>query len=101
MCRSAAANCGRPAAASRCSRWNEQRSKCELAELWNNMRVRRIVICLITGAALLAAWAAAHEEDHTPQLLLGPKLIRTLQRDRQRQTVRWLNFENRVQTAPD
>src|SRR5690242_1438062 len=65
------------------------------------MRVRRIVICFITGTALLAAWAAAQEEDHTPQLLLGPKLLRRLQRDRQRETVRWLNFEKRVQTAPD
>ncbi len=65
------------------------------------MRVRRIVVCLITGSALLAGWATAQEEDRTPQLLLAPKLLRRLQRDRQRQTVRWTNFEKRVETAPD
>jgi hypothetical protein len=65
------------------------------------MRVRRIAICFMTGTALLAGWASAQEQDHTPQLLLAPKLLRRLQRDRQRQTVRWLNFERRVQTVPD
>ena len=35
------------------------------------------------------------------RLLLTPKLLRRLQRDRQRQTVRWQNFEQRVETVPD
>jgi hypothetical protein len=32
---------------------------------------------------------------------LTPRLLRRLQRDRERQTVRWLNFETRVQSVPD
>jgi hypothetical protein len=65
------------------------------------MRVRRILIRLIAGSALLAVWAPAQDENRTPQLLLVPKLLRRLQRDRERQTVRWLNFEKRVQTVSD
>ncbi len=65
------------------------------------MRVRRFVICLIAGSALLAISAPAEEENRTPRLLLTPKLLRRLQRDHQRQTVRWLNLERRVQTVPD
>jgi hypothetical protein len=36
-----------------------------------------------------------------PQLLLTPRRLHRLQLDRQRQTVRWMNFENRVKTVPD
>lgn len=43
----------------------------------------------------------AQENDQTPRLLLTTRLLRRLQRDRERQTVRWLNFEKRVQTVPD
>lgn len=38
---------------------------------------------------------------HSPQLLLTPQRLRRLERDRDRQTVRWVNFENRVQSVPD
>jgi hypothetical protein len=40
-------------------------------------------------------------QDHSPQLLLTPKRLKRLQRDRQRQTTRWINFENRVNSVPD
>ncbi len=66
-----------------------------------HMRMRAIVICFMAGAFLLHGSAAAQEADYTPHLLLTPKLLRRLQRDRQRQTIRWLNFEKRVQTVPD
>jgi hypothetical protein len=46
----------------------------------------------------LALLAPAQE---TPSLLLTPQRLRRLQRDRQRQTVRWSNFETRVQSVPD
>ena len=36
-----------------------------------------------------------------PKLLLTPQRLRRLERDRERQTVRWTNFESRVKTAPD
>jgi hypothetical protein len=34
-------------------------------------------------------------------LLLTPQRLRRLKRDRERQTVRWVNFENRVESVPD
>jgi hypothetical protein len=40
-------------------------------------------------------------QDHSPQLLLTPKRLKRLQRDRERQTARWINFENRVNAVPD
>jgi hypothetical protein len=38
---------------------------------------------------------------HAPQLLLNSQTLRRLKRDRERQTVRWANFERRVQTVSD
>jgi hypothetical protein len=64
-------------------------------------RVRLILVCLLTGTAFVNGWAATQEDEHTPQLLLTPKLLRRLQRDRERQTVRWIDFETRVRTVPD
>jgi hypothetical protein len=43
----------------------------------------------------------ANTQDHSPQLLLTPKRLKRLQRDRERQTTRWMNFENRVNSVPD
>jgi len=40
-------------------------------------------------------------EAHSPQILLTPQRLRRLKLDRQRQTMRWVNFENRVKTVPD
>lgn len=43
----------------------------------------------------------AQTGDHTPKLLLTPQHLRRLKRDRDRQTVRWMDFENRVRNVPD
>jgi hypothetical protein len=43
----------------------------------------------------------ATAQDHSPQLLLTPKRLKRLQRDRERQTTRWINLENRVNSVPD
>ncbi len=53
------------------------------------MRVLALVLVAV------AAWG------QTPRLLLGPQRLKRLERDRQRQTERWVNFERRVQTVPD
>jgi hypothetical protein len=45
--------------------------------------------------------ATARASDEPPQLLLTPKRLKRLQRDRERQTARWINFENRVNSVPD
>jgi hypothetical protein len=60
----------------------------------------------LTFAAVLALFAcslvvADDGTFRTPQLLLTPQRLRRLQRDRQRQTVRWTNLENRVQAVPE
>jgi hypothetical protein len=69
--------------------------------VWNNNRVRLIVAALSAMAFALNGLAIANEDSQSPQLLLTPKLLRRLQRDRTRQTVRWLSFEKRVETVPD
>ena len=46
---------------------------------------------------IFAACAAAQ----SPKLLLSPQHLKRLQRDRERQTDRWLSFEHHVQTVPD
>jgi hypothetical protein len=50
------------------------------------------------GCSLLLAQT---EPLHSARLLLTPQRLRRLQRDRERQTVRWLDFEKRVQSVPD
>ncbi len=45
--------------------------------------------------------ALADEIDDAPRLLLNAQRIRRLKRDRERKTVRWTNFEKRVNTAPE
>ncbi len=51
--------------------------------------------------ALLLAIAVAADEPvvHAPKLLLSAKLLRRLKRDRERQTVRWIHFEERVKNV--
>jgi hypothetical protein len=61
----------------------------------------RLLGRFLSIASLVAGLAASQVGEHSPQLLLTPKLLRRLQRDRERQTVRWMNFEKRVQTVPD
>jgi hypothetical protein len=53
--------------------------------------------------ALFSLSAAGYSQtvEDTPHLLLNSQRLRRLKRDRTRQTVRWVNFENRVQTVPD
>jgi hypothetical protein len=69
--------------------------------LWNNNRLLPKIAALIL--VLIAAVGAAADEipDHSPQLLLNAQRLRRLKRDRQRQTQRWVNFENRVNSAAD
>jgi hypothetical protein len=43
----------------------------------------------------------ANAQTHAPQLLLTPKRLKRLQRDRERQTTRWVDFESRVNSVPD
>lgn len=60
--------------------------------------------CCLRAAltALLAFWFVSSSAAQTPpKLLLTPQRLRRLMRDRQRQTLRWSNFENRIQTASD
>jgi len=40
-------------------------------------------------------------QSESPRLLLTPKRLKRLQRDRERQTVRWIDFENRVNSVSD
>jgi hypothetical protein len=51
-----------------------------------------LALCLALAACLCG---------QTPKLLLTPQRLKRLQRDRERQTDRWLNFEQRVKTVPD
>ncbi|MDQ2776118.1 MAG: hypothetical protein M3Y57_14555 [Acidobacteriota bacterium] len=56
------------------------------------MPAKLLALCLALAACLSA---------QTPKLLLTPQRLKRLQRDRERQTDRWLNFEQRVKTVPD
>ncbi|MFL6352824.1 MAG: hypothetical protein ACJ74Z_13375 [Bryobacteraceae bacterium] len=44
---------------------------------------------------------AARGPDEPARLLLTPKRLKRLQRDHDRQTARWISFENRVNSVPD
>jgi hypothetical protein len=50
---------------------------------------------------LLSSLVTAQSTDFTPKLLLTPQRLRRLRRDRERQTVRWLDFQSRVESVPD
>lgn len=67
--------------------------------VWNNMRVRWVALWILACLTMPVVFAAAGERDIS--LLLTPKLLRRLQRDRTRETVRWRNFEQRVQGVPE
>lgn len=69
--------------------------------MWKNIWLRAIVLLLSTALSLSALMAESTPQDHPPQLLLTAQRLRRLRRDRDRQTVRWSNFENRVQSVPD
>ncbi len=59
------------------------------------------IVLLAALLPLISTLTADQTPPHTPQLLLSPKLLRRLTRDRERQTVRWTAFENRVKNVPD
>jgi hypothetical protein len=60
----------------------------------------KLAFLVLTVAA--SAYTAADEvPDHSPQLLLPAQRLRRLKRDHERQTQRWVNFENRVNSIPD
>ena len=40
-------------------------------------------------------------EDHLPGLIFTPQRIKRIKRERERQTPRWVNFEERLRTVPD
>ncbi len=62
----------------------------------------RIVPLAILLAILGQIPALPNEnEPAVPKLLLSAKLAKRLKRDRERQTPRWVNFENRVKNVPD
>lgn len=66
--------------------------------MWKNVRLRSSFLflsLLASSFGLLAQTEAAH----SPKLLLNSQRLRRLQRDRTRQTVRWINFEKRVETV--
>ncbi len=67
--------------------------------LWNNVSLRSAIVVFV--AFTLCGLAAGQAVDHSPQLLLTPQRLKRLQRDRERQTVRWVAFENRVESVPD
>ncbi len=66
-------------------------------EEWHLFRtIVALSLVFVFGAA-----SSAQNSDQMPRLLLSWQRLRRLKRDRQRQTVRWTNFENRVQSVPD
>ena len=56
-----------------------------------------MLLLLLTPAIL----ATAEDAGHKPELLLNAQRIRRLKRDRERNTARWMNFENRIRIVPD
>ncbi len=63
--------------------------------------MRSLVAAIALTTVFFGGPAAAQESVKEPRLLLTPQRLRRLQRDRKRQTARWLNFEKRVQTVAD
>lgn len=61
----------------------------------------QIAVILLALLPLCASAADLDGSDHSPHLLLNFRTLRRLKLDRQRQTLRWSNFENRVQSVSD
>lgn len=64
--------------------------------------MRAIPLALL-ASLLFSRFASAQDTAAEPPkfLLLTSQRLRRLERDRTRQTIRWVNFENRVNTVPD
>ena len=58
-----------------------------------------ILLALLTITLNNVSFAQLAED--SPKLLLTPQRLKRLKRDRDRQTPRWLNFEERVKNVPD
>lgn len=69
--------------------------------LWNNNWLRAILIVLWAALTLSSLAFANDTTVHTPKLLLTPQRLRRLERDRTRQTVRWVDFESRINATPE
>lgn len=69
--------------------------------LWNNKRLVHKVLGLLLVLFIVRSVALPAEADEGPKLLLNAQRMRRLKRDRERNTVRWMNFEKRVNTFPD
>ncbi len=70
-------------------------------QVWKNTGLRALLIALWAGFLLNSSAFPQDSAGDTPKLLLTAQRLRRLERDRERQTVRWVNFENRVNTVPD
>jgi len=59
------------------------------------LRLKTPIVCTV----LLSSAVAAAVAQDVPLSPLSPQRLKRLQRDRERQTTRWVNFENRVQSV--
>lgn len=63
--------------------------------------MRKLTLAVLALLISLSANGDAQTDQQSPHLLLTPQRLRRLKRDRERQTVRWVDFENRVENVPD
>lgn len=64
--------------------------------------MRKLILAfLVAWLAGLSSTSYAQTGESVPKLLLTPQRLKRLKRDRERQTVRWVNFENRVASVLD
>ena len=63
--------------------------------------MRAILPAVLISIFVCGASFGDTPEPHTPRLLLTPQRVRRLKRDRERQTIRWMNFETRVKSFSD
>jgi hypothetical protein len=73
----------------------------EYQSVWNNNRLIHKLAAVLLALTTAVSIKAAELPEHSPQLLLTAQRLRRLKRDRERQTARWTNFENRVNAAPE
>lgn len=69
--------------------------------LWKNSGLRITVLAACLACAFRVVSVNAQTPDRHYKLLLTPQRLRRLQRDCERKTFRWQNFEKRVETVPD
>ncbi len=61
----------------------------------------RLLYLLAATALVFDSVAAQQSEGHSPGLIFTPQRIKRIKRERERQTPRWSNFEERLRTVPD